>query len=67
MNSRKVRLEGFDWIHLAQDNEQRVHVNSALNLQVPRNTGNLLTISFSRSMELFYHLACSPKGVGFYF
>jgi hypothetical protein len=36
--------EGVEWIDLAQDEDKwRAFVNAVTNLQVPQNTGNVLT------------------------
>jgi hypothetical protein len=41
---RKLKwAEGVDWIHLAQDRVQwQVVVNTAMDLWIPQNTGNLI-------------------------
>jgi hypothetical protein len=39
-----LRLEGVNWIHLAQDRGRwRALVNMVMNLRVPQKTGNFLT------------------------
>jgi hypothetical protein len=54
---REIGWDGMDWIDLAQDRDQwRAHVNTVMNLRVPKNAGKFLsncTIgSFSRWAEL---------------
>jgi hypothetical protein len=41
MDFKEIRCEGVDWMHLAQD---RVLVNTVMNLYVPQKTRNFLTI-----------------------
>jgi hypothetical protein len=39
-----IRWDGMDWIHLAQDGDQwRALVNTAVNLQIPKNVGKFLS------------------------
>jgi hypothetical protein len=41
---QEVRLEGMDWIDLAQDrNRWLAVVNAVINLQVPQHAGNFLS------------------------
>ena len=43
---KEVRWGVTDWIELAQDRDRwRAPVNTVMNLQVPLNAGNVLTIS----------------------
>jgi len=45
MNLTEIRLDGVDWVHLAQDRDQwRSLVNTVMNLQVTYKAGNFLTI-----------------------
>jgi hypothetical protein len=42
MDLGDIRLDGVDWIHLAQDRERwRALVNIMMNLRVPLRVGNL--------------------------
>jgi hypothetical protein len=52
MDLRGVAREGVDWMHMAQDGDQRQDlVNMAMNLHIVYKVGNfltsLLTVSFS--------------------
>jgi hypothetical protein len=51
MDLREVGMRGIDWIDLAQDRDRwRAVVNTVMNLEVPRNAGNLSSfgcVSFS--------------------
>jgi hypothetical protein len=43
MDIREIRWGGMDWIHLAQDRDQRrAHVKMIMNLRVPENSGKFL-------------------------
>jgi len=45
MDLREIRWEGVGWIHLAQNRDQWCAVVSmVMNLQVPQNAVNVLTI-----------------------
>jgi hypothetical protein len=56
MDPQKVECEGMDWIDLAQNRDRwrtllaqdrdrwRTLVNAVMNLRVPKNVGNFLTI-----------------------
>jgi len=45
MDLQEVRWDGMDWIDPAQDRDRWwVLVNAAMNLWVPKNTGNFLAI-----------------------
>jgi hypothetical protein len=44
MDVRETGCEGVDWIHLAQDMDQRMPlVDTIMKCQVPYETGNFLT------------------------
>jgi len=57
MDLQEVGLEVMDWIDLAQVRDRwRTPVNAVMNLRVPYNMGNFLTITSHEgpcSMELF--------------
>ena len=45
MYIQEVGCRGIDWIDLAEDRDRwRALVNSVMNLRVPKNAGNFLTI-----------------------
>jgi hypothetical protein len=45
MDLWEIKLEGVDWIHLAQDKDQwQAAVNTVMNPRVPQKTGSFLTI-----------------------
>jgi hypothetical protein len=57
MDLRAIRWGGIDWIDLAQDRDQwRTLVNTVLNIRVPQNAGDFLSIcttgNFSRRAQL---------------
>jgi hypothetical protein len=68
LDLRKIRWEGVDWIHLAQDRDRwRAVVNTVMNLRVPWKAGNFLTswmaVSFWRRTlpHVFsYRPVCCP-------
>jgi hypothetical protein len=44
MDLREIEWGGVDWMHLAQDRDQRqALVNTVMNLWVPQTAGNFLT------------------------
>jgi hypothetical protein len=45
MDLREIGFGDVDWIDLAQDRDRwRALVNTVMNLRVPQNAGNFLTI-----------------------
>jgi len=45
---KEIWREGVDWIHLAENAKNRhIVVDTAINLQIPKDVGNSLTVSFS--------------------
>jgi len=44
MDLREIGWKGVDWVHLAQERDQRLApVNTIMNIWVPSKAGNFLT------------------------
>lgn len=53
INLKEILREDVDWIHLAENAKKwNIVVNTAINLRIPKEVGNSLTVSFSISILL---------------